>query len=417
MAYLGKYIRQILSKKEAVVLPGFGSLVLEEGKGVRGDDGSIDPPGAVVKFDATQPNDNGRLAEEYAAGEQMDPEEARQQVLELVDAIRFKLDKGERYQLDMVGEFSRDDDNRIHFVKDPNWVIDSGLFGLSSLDLLELENEDEQEAGEEQDAEPPGTTGASEEEAAGRGPGELAADSESREEETRAAGAAEEATDVTGEGDTTVKDVEAEQAQEAGAGEVRSGKAKDVSLHPPASVKTPQKGKVQRKQVRRWRVIWIVSGLLIAVLVLVLLIPSDNGLEVGKEGIIIRDTEIGNEGTEGAAEGTGQQPAMGTQAQNDLDAAARESLQEDEEIDDGPVQPPVLENRYFIIAGSFRNLGNATDMSDQLKAAGYPAEIILTENRLYRVSVQSFATKQEALNALPALKTGEGLGNAWLLTR
>lgn len=412
MAYLGKYIRQILSRKEAVVLPGFGSLFPEEGKGVRNDDGRIDPPGAVVRFDATQPNDNGRLAEEYATGEQMDPEEARQQVLELVDAIKFKLDKGERYKLDLVGEFSRDDDNRIHFVKDPNWVIDPGLFGLSSLDLLELENEDEQEAGEEQDAEPAGATGASKEEA-----GERAEDSEAREEETPVTEAAEEATVGAGERDSKVEDGEGEQAQAAGAREVRTGKDKDVSLHPPVSVKTRKKEKEQRKQVRRWRVIWIVSGLLIAVLVLVLLIPSDNGLEVGKEGIIIRDTEIGNEGNESMDQGSGQQPAMGTQAQDDLDAAATESLQEDEEPDDGPVQPPVLENRYFIIAGSFRNLGNATDLSDQLKAAGYPAEIILTENRMYRVSVQSFATKQEALNALPALKSGEGLGNAWLLTR
>jgi len=391
MAYLGKYIRQILSKKEAVVLPGFGSLVPEEGKGVGSDDGRIDPPGAVIRFDATQPNDNGRLAEAYASGEQMDPEEARQQVLELVDAIRFRLDKGEVYQLDLVGEFSRDDDNRIHFAKDPNWVIDPELFGLSSLDLLELENEDAQETGEGKDKESPGT---SKEEDAGRGPG--AEDSEVREEETAAAGAAEAAAGIAGERDRSEK---------------------DVSFRPPVSARTSPKGKEQPKRVNRWRVIWIVSGVLIAVLLLVLLIPSDNGLEVGRDGIIIRDTEIGNEGNDGTAGGAGQQPAMGTQAQDDLDAAATESLQEDEELDDGPVQPPVLENRYFIIAGSFRNLGNATDLSDQLKAAGYPAEIILTENRLYRVSVRSFATKQEALNALPALKTGEGLGNAWLLTR
>jgi hypothetical protein len=378
MAYLGKYIRQILSKQEAVVLPGLGSLVLEEGKGVRSDEGRIDPPGPVVRFDGTKPNDNGRLAAEYAAGEQMDPEEARQQVLELVDAIRFRLDKGERYKLDMVGEFSRDDDNRIHFSKDPNWVIDPGLFGLSSLDLLELENEETQEAVEGVDTETPEAAGMAEE-----GHGKADDDEGSRKHE------------------------------EAVPGKLRA-KDKDTEQHAPVPGKATRKDAAHRKKAGRWRVIWIVTGLLTAVLLLILLIPSENGLEVGKDGIIIRDTEIGNED---AAGGTGQQPGTGKDVQDDLNAAVTESLQEDKAIDDGPVAPPVQENRYFIIAGSFRNLANATELADQLKAGGHASEIILTENRLYRVSVQSFATKQEALDALPALKKGEGLGNAWLLTR
>ncbi|MEX2369793.1 MAG: hypothetical protein WD578_02215, partial [Bacteroidales bacterium] len=147
MAYLGKYIRQILSTQEPVILPGFGSLVPTEGKGVAGSEGKIEPPGTVIRFDATHPKGDGKLAEEYARGEQMDQEEARQQVLELVDAIKFKLDKGEKYELASVGTFTRDDDNKIHFRKDPNWVIDPDEFGLSSLELLELEDEPEEPVG------------------------------------------------------------------------------------------------------------------------------------------------------------------------------------------------------------------------------------------------------------------------------
>ena len=146
MAYIGKYIRQILSRQEAVTLPGFGSLVISQSSGVSSGAGRLDPPGVVIRFDAEHPRDDGKLAAEYTAGEQLDPEEARQQVLELIDAIKFKLDKGEKYDLDLVGTFSRDDDNRIKFSKDPNWIIDPELFGLPSLDLLELE--EEEKAGE-----------------------------------------------------------------------------------------------------------------------------------------------------------------------------------------------------------------------------------------------------------------------------
>lgn len=395
MAYLGKYIRQILSRKEAVVLPGFGSLVLEEGKGVQREDGRIDPPGAVVRFDATHPKEDGRLADEYAAGEGLDQEEARQQVLELVDAIKFRLDKGETYKLDMVGEFSRDDDNRVHFAKDPNWVIDPELFGLSALDLLELEDTEKEKSVDESVTEP-GTADA---------------------EQGRVAGK-----DVSTQGTGVT---EAQQSEKAGAtttgkekaGAAAPGTKKAASMHSPAPRKESQQRKVQRKPVNKWRIIWIVAGSLIVVLALILLIPSGNGIEVGKEGIIIRDTEIGNGTGEGSETGTEQQQSQGSDVQEDLGAAATESLQEEQEPEEGPVQPPVQEYKYFIIAGSFRNLGNATEMMDELKAAGYPAEIILTENRLYRVSVKSFATKQEALNALPSVKSKDGLGSAWLLTR
>lgn len=139
MAYLGKYIRQILSRNEAVILPGFGSLVIVQNTGGSVTRGAIDPPGTNIKFDARHPKDDGMLAAAYASGEGIDPEEARQQVLELVDAIKFKLDKGEQYMLELVGKFSRDDDNKIHFEKDPNWIIDPELFGLSAVDLLEIE--------------------------------------------------------------------------------------------------------------------------------------------------------------------------------------------------------------------------------------------------------------------------------------
>lgn len=385
MAYLGKYIRQILSRKEAVVLPGFGSLVLEEGKGLRQEDGKIDPPGAVVRFDATHPKGDGKLADEYAAGEQLDHEEARQQVLELVDAIKFRLDKGETYLLDMVGEFSRDDDNRVHFAKDPNWVIDPELFGLSALNLLELENEEAGKAGE-------GTV---------ESPGEAGEES---------------AATAPKDNDLSKSEVAGKQQQAEQAGATSAGKEK-VTLHTSAPGKTNQKRKVQRKPVNKWRIIWIVAGSLIIVLTLILLIPSGNGLEVGKEGIIIRDTEVGGETDGGSVSGADDQQTPGTDVQEDLGAAATESLQEQQEPEEGPVQPPVQEYKYFIIAGSFRNLGNATELQDELKAAGYPAEIILTENRLYRVSVKSFATKQQALDALPSVKSNEGLANAWLLTR
>jgi hypothetical protein len=343
MAYFGKYIRQILSKQEPVIFPGFGSLIIKEGKGVKSEAGKIDPPGAIILFDSTHPRDDSKLASEYASGENIDVEEAGQQLLELVDAIKFKLDKGEAYDLTLVGKFTRDDDNRIHFQKDQNWVIDPELFGLGSLDLLELDAED-----------------------------------------------------------APISDIPTEKlTSERKQVQSEKGKAK-TELH---ETKKPL-AKSNRKPVHKWKIIWIVIASLIAVLVLILLIPAgDEGsaIEFGKDGIVIRNTD------------TEKIPTR-TEEQQDTKTQAEEGVVDDKKTEKVPVpvDVPVSENKFFVIAGSFQNLQNATELLDQLKTNGYPAEIIYTENRMYRVSVKSFPTKESAVNSLPSIKASQGLDKVWV---
>ncbi len=333
MAYLGKYIREILSRHEPVVFPGFGSLVVVEGKGVAGEDGRIDPPGPMIRFDPTHPRGDGKLAVEYATGEGIDPEEARQQVLELVDAIKFKLDKGETFVLEQVGTFSRDDDNKIHFRKDLDWQLDPDGFGLDPLEILELEND------EGVDIQP-----------------EEAAAPESM-------------------------DVEIQEGGEEG----------------PSSAG-------QRKPVNKWKIIWIVTGSLIAVLLLILLIPAGNGIEFDKDGIIIQDMELRADDTPGS---------HAAQEKGD------ERVAEDQEQTVLPEEPaePALSNQHFIIAGSFQNLANAKELKDQLNASGFPSEIIFSDNRMYRVSISSYASREAAEEDLRAIRSASGIGGAWVLSR
>ena len=366
--------------------------MISEGKGLKGEDGKISPPGAVIRFDATHPKDDGKLAGEYAEGEQINQEEAHQQVLELVDAIKFKLDKGETYRIDLVGEFSRDDDNKIHFQKDPNWVIDPGIFGLSSLDLPELEKEEEPAEAAETETET----------AEG-----VAVDTASSTGTESTEGEADESVDGKATGDGTATEEEVSETEE----EMVTA---STSNYEPWN-KTEQE-KTGRRPSRRWTIIWIVTGALIVALAVVLLIPSENGLEIGKEGVVIRNTEIGDENEEGTA-ATSAEDQKTQDAEEGNISNEQELTEKEQEMMQEPETTPRQENKYFIIAGSFRSLMNASEMVEDLKASGYPAEIILTENRLYRVALQSFATKQEALDALPGFKATEGMENAWLLTR
>ncbi len=339
MAYLGKYIRQILSKQEHVILPGFGSLIISKGSSVAAEKGRIDPPGAVIRFDGELPKEDGKLAAEYASGENINPDEARQQVLELVDAIKFKLDKGEQFKLELLGVFTRDDENRIGFNKDPNWIIDPDIFGLSSLDLLELEEEE----------------------------------------------------------------IEIEKPLE---------KSEPAKKDPVSVQKEPipmKRKMAKRAPVNKWKIIWIIVGALIVVLLAILLIPtknSDYGIEFSSDGIVLRENTVSDDLRD--AEATNQ---LVTEEDSQIE-------QEAQEIVSTEVQTPVESvNNVFIIAGSFQGLQNATELMESLKTEGFPAEIIVTESRLYRVAVQSYPEKQKAVDDLTRIKAHPGLGSCWIWSR
>ncbi|MCK4748307.1 MAG: hypothetical protein KAT15_14755, partial [Bacteroidales bacterium] len=137
---IGKHIKQLLAEGKRVILPGFGNLEIKESEsGATPSGNRIDPPGLSIKFDAGFSKDDGILAAAYATGEGVDAEEAAQRVLELVDAIKFALDKGEAYPLTEAGTFSRDDDGKVRFETDPGWVLEPDQYGLESMDLLELD--------------------------------------------------------------------------------------------------------------------------------------------------------------------------------------------------------------------------------------------------------------------------------------
>lgn len=383
MATIGTYVKQLLLKKERVILPGFGNLEIGEGTSQK-EEGRLDPPGPVVRFDATYSRDDGKLAEAYAAGEGIDREEAQQQVLELVDAIRFALDRGLEYALEPIGVFRRNEDHKIFFKKNPEWVIDPDFFGLESLDLLELEEEkDEAGAGTGlQDKATPGT----------------------RKEEQEAS---------PGEAPRPVSEKQP------------PSKQKETAMTPsrPAAKKS-------RAPVNKWKIIWIVTGSLIAVLVLFLLIPVNNqggfGLEFGKDGILITD---GQNRDDTPGEGTGETSAPGETGINgtETDEPGMEGNGTGESPAPGATVPgeegaqdadkPVTAPRYYIIAGSFGDLDNATSLMDDLKSQGFPAELIRTENRMYRVAVKSYRSKQQAIDDLAYVKKYTGLEGCWVLSR
>jgi nucleoid DNA-binding protein len=73
----------------------------------------------------------------------------------------------------------------------------------------------------------------------------------------------------------------------------------------------------------------------------------------------------------------------------------------------------VVAGKFPVIAGCFKVEENAIKLHKQLVDKGYPATITPSRTGLFKVSVQSFATRQEAIDGLARLKKAEPGMQLW----
>lgn len=75
---------------------------------------------------------------------------------------------------------------------------------------------------------------------------------------------------------------------------------------------------------------------------------------------------------------------------------------------------PVEENRYFVIGGSFKELANAQEYMQQMKDEGYSPENLGVFNGLYRISIQGFASMNDAKTTLNSLRQENPKSGYWI---
>ncbi|MFO7669369.1 MAG: SPOR domain-containing protein [Bacteroidales bacterium] len=375
---IGEIIKQLLEERKRVILPGFGNLeVKESGGAVSSSSKRIDPPGLNIKFDSSFSKDDGLLANAFAEGGGVDREEAEQQVLELVDAIRFALDRGEPYALNDAGIFRRDDEGKIRFQPNPAWLLEPDQYGLGSMELLELED-----------------LPAEKEESFSISVPELSEEKvvkpEEKPEEKIPGGKPVEKTEW--------KPVEKTERKPA----EKPDRKPVAKLVPPKASKSASKPEKGDRRSGLWRVIWITTGILIVLLVVLLLIPADKSRLSRKKD---HQQPVQSES-----------PAIKPGVTEQTAPVSEPVKPVVKEVDPEPLPVTEPPDHFFIIAGSFKNLANASELQDKLKARGLQAEVMITENRMYRVSVASYPSSEEAERNLPRFKSQPGLESCWLLS-
>lgn len=79
-----------------------------------------------------------------------------------------------------------------------------------------------------------------------------------------------------------------------------------------------------------------------------------------------------------------------------------------------PVKPEVIQKKYYIIAGSFKNEKYAVSYLNKLKSEGFNAEKLAKRNGMHAVSYNSFTDKRKAIAEYKFIAQEKGL-QAWIL--
>jgi cell division protein FtsN len=73
-------------------------------------------------------------------------------------------------------------------------------------------------------------------------------------------------------------------------------------------------------------------------------------------------------------------------------------------------------DRYYLIAGSFKDMKNAREFKEKLERKNFNPKIMRSSNGYFRVYLSNYNSKQKALEGLNKLRASHGKEFVWLLT-
>jgi len=349
-------IRKLLFLEDCVIIPGFGGFVSQYRPAVIDKaTGTFIPPAKEIVFNSGLVQNDGTLVNYIAVKLAVSQDEARRQIDRFVEDSMVKLARNEKVFIDGVGQFTQDKNREIHFRADAGTNLFLDSFGLASFHLGEV----------------------------------------SRETNTRQ--------------DSALRIQKDEISR---------------------TVEFSSENNSKSRFGRNLRRIAIAVPLLIAFSLLPFnsrigdtlisspasMVPEPSFLRLNYPEIPIRDTSR-------VIEFPIKEDLTGDQVTNEIstgDKAGSEAAEvgevKKEEVKKEEVKPveiKVSTGKYPVIAGCFKVKENADRLHKLLVDKGYPASITVSRTGLYKVSVQSFATREEAVNGLARIKKAEPKLQLW----
>ena len=130
---LSTYIRDLLYRYECVILPGFGAFLTQyRSAQIDSQNETFHPPSKVVGFNGQLQTNDGLLANYVAAVENCSYELALQRIRTQTRNWTQKLVAGETIELDRIGQFKLQPNDRIEFQPNDQENFNAASFGLYS---------------------------------------------------------------------------------------------------------------------------------------------------------------------------------------------------------------------------------------------------------------------------------------------
>lgn len=349
-----RIIKDILTRREGLVVPGLGSLISEfQPASIQQDQKTIQPPRKQLRIDPNIQEDADEiLANELVSREKTTLEEARKKIGEYVDQIHNQLNREGRYEIEGIG------------------VLEKKLAG--AIELRQAETPESNLGFEAISAEP--------------------FELESTREPVKTS-------PKTGKTQATRASRPPEK-----------GTAKTAGSTPPPPV--------TKRSGRRRVIWFSLLGVFLLLVGFAgwytgfydyLLREWEQRQKTEQVTDAKKKRDKQKEGREKAGESKAASDTSAREAA--LDQALDQMTDKKKAL---MYREPKDTTNYHLIAGSFKKMTNAREFQGQLKKMGYSSSILDNEG-LYRISVYEFDKKEDALVKLYAMRDTSELKSIWLL--
>ncbi|MCE4565965.1 SPOR domain-containing protein [Maribellus sp. CM-23] len=383
---LHKFIQQLLPDHEMVIIPGFGAFIQEyQPAEISEDSDEIKPPSTRLTFNPQIRNNDGLLVGYVADNTRDSHFEALQKIEKERDNWLYKLDKGEKVNLDAIGTFFRNEKGELGFLSEDDQPLSLNSFGLETTSLEEPEIPEaeetpaEPETVEETESESEETSEVADTEILEDEPADIV-ETESLEEEVP-----EEASQVVAEEQEEVEEKEEEKIPE------------------PAPVVTTEPKEEKKRKGGWW---WLLLVLIPLIGVAVFLFMKDKQ----------------------PAEPAQTTPTVETIIEEETPVLTTDSIQSDSTVsvaaDSLTIQVPEPEKEklsdstgFFLIGGSFKAQENADTYLQQLKEQGYEPFHLGKYGNFFIVGIARYKTESEALKAKDEYSEANPGSGVWVLEK
>ncbi len=127
---ISKYIIELLHKHDCVIIPGFGAF-LTKSIPASHDNNVFSPPKKSVTFNGMLKENDGLLANEISAKENISYNASLKQIKKEVKAL-LSLLKSDKVEIDNIGVFQLNTEKKIQFQPNKDANFDSNSYGLES---------------------------------------------------------------------------------------------------------------------------------------------------------------------------------------------------------------------------------------------------------------------------------------------